>query len=186
VVVAAGRLNPQKGFDLLIPAFARVAERHPDWRLRIYGGGPERARLRRMVLDHGLYDHVFLMGPTRRLAQAMTEASLFVLSSRFEGFGMVILEAMSKGLPVVSFDCPTGPAEIVASDHNGLLVPDGDIAAMTSALLVVIGNDELRSRLAKGALDTSKRYDGEVVAAAWTELLDSLLGQPPVGQPAGR
>jgi glycosyltransferase involved in cell wall biosynthesis len=111
-VVAAGRLVPQKGFDLLVPAFAPVARRHPDWRLRIFGSArPYRFHaLRRLIFEHELYNEVLLMGRTERLGEEMARASLFVLSSRFEGLPMVIIEAMSKGLPVVAFDCPTGTA----------------------------------------------------------------------------
>ena len=131
-ILAAGRLTPQKGFDLLIEAFARLAAAHPDWRLRICGGGPEREELERLIDQHGLADVVSLTGRVKRLGEEMARASLFVLSSRFEGFPLILVEAMSKGLPVVSFDCPTGPREVIHDHRNGILVPPADIDALAA------------------------------------------------------
>jgi glycosyltransferase involved in cell wall biosynthesis len=174
VVMAAGRLTSQKGFDLLIPAFARVAERHPGWQLRIYGGGPQRRALRHQIADLGLYNEVFLMGPTARLGEAMATASVFVLSSRFEGFGIVVVEAMSKGLPVVSFDCPRGPGEIITDGFDGVLVPPEDVDALGDALSALIADEDRRRRLAAAGLVTARGYDAQVIGRRWEALVAEL------------
>jgi glycosyltransferase involved in cell wall biosynthesis len=175
VAVAAGRLNSQKGFDLLIAAWRPVADAHPDWQLRIYGRGLQRAALRQQISDLGLSDEVLLLGPTRDLGEALSQGSVFVLSSRFEGFGIVVVEAMSKGLAVVSFDCPRGPGEIIDDGRDGVLVPAGDVEALSRALLGVVEDEERRRALGAAALESARRYDPETVGRDWAALLDDLV-----------
>ena len=174
MVIAAGRLTWQKGFDLLIDAFVPVAAKHPDWKLRIYGDGVRRKKLKRRIIRQGVYNNVFLMGATQRLGEMMSRASVFALSSRYEGFGMVIVEAMSKGLPAVSTDCPRGPSEIIDDGRDGILVPNEDVAGLTRGLLELIEDDERRARFGEAASEKAREFDIDVIGAQWVDLFDEL------------
>ncbi|HEY6693519.1 MAG TPA: glycosyltransferase family 4 protein [Solirubrobacteraceae bacterium] len=176
-VIAAGRLNTQKGFDLLIAAFAAVAAAAPDWRLRIYGSGPDRERLQAQIDALSLGGRVELMGRTQELGEAMAAGSIFVVSSRFEGFGMVLVEAMSHGLPVVSFDCRHGPHDIIRAGRDGILVPAEDVAALAAALLELIREPDRRRALGEAALRRSRDFDVATIGPDFEGLL-ATLGAP--------
>ncbi|MEV4379104.1 glycosyltransferase family 4 protein [Streptosporangium sp. NPDC049644] len=179
LVVAAGRLVAQKGFDLLIPAFRQVVDRHPDWRLRIYGTGKKKGQLRALLKEYRLGDNVTLMGRTDRLDEELARASFYVLSSRFEGLPMVMIEAMTHGLPVVAFDCPTGPADVLTPEVDGLLVPSRDVDALAAAMIRLIEDRELRRRMGAAAAVAAHDYTPEVVMPLWEKLFAELLDQGP-------
>jgi glycosyltransferase involved in cell wall biosynthesis len=173
-LVAAGRLTGQKGFDLLLDAFAPVAAKHPGWTLTIHGDGPWRDRLlaRRDAL--GLAGSVALPGISRHLDRELAAASIFVLSSRFEGLPMVLLEAMSTGLPVVSFDCPTGPAEVVEHDATGLLVPPQDVDGLAAAIIELIEDPQRRHAMGAAAFEHSRRWFMPAIRDRWEQFFGEL------------
>ncbi len=175
VIVAAGRLTEQKGFDLLIRSFAQLAGRYPDWRVEIYGeGAADRDALALQIDAAGLSGVVTLMGSTQRIGEVLASSAIFALSSRWEGMPIVVLEAMSKGAAVVAFDCPTGPRELIHSGRDGLLVAAGDVDAFAAALEQVMSDAELRQRLGAAAQETARAYSPDVVGAQWLDLLDRL------------
>ena len=175
VVVAAGRLTPQKGFDRLIDAFVPVARTHPDWQLHIFGKGPDRGSLKKQIKRREMSSHVRLMGWEDHLDQVFSEASILALSSRFEGLPLVVIEAMNQGLPTVAFDCPTGPRELVTHGETGLLVPNGDVVAFSRALTRLITNSPLREIMGQAALIDASRYQLSAVGPQWESLFKAVL-----------
>ena len=173
-VYAAGRFRYQKGFELLIPAWAETAKAHPDWTLRLRGRGHLESRYRGLIEADGLDGSVTLEDPAEDIGSDMAAASVFVLSSRFEGFPLILLEAMSKGMGVVSFDCPTGPADIIDDHRNGLLVPHEDVAALARAIREIVEDEALRRRMAEAAIETAQQYTIEAIGPRWVELLEGL------------
>lgn len=174
LVLAVGRLIPAKGFDILLRAWQQLTVQYPAWRLRIVGEGEARPALEALRDQLGLTDTVTLPGATPDVLQHYRAASVFCLSSRYEGFGLVLIEAMACGLPVVSADCPTGPHEILADTGAGLLVPPDDATALAEALARVMGDGELRARLGTQGRLAARRYREPAVVAAWETLLQTL------------
>jgi GalNAc-alpha-(1->4)-GalNAc-alpha-(1->3)-diNAcBac-PP-undecaprenol alpha-1,4-N-acetyl-D-galactosaminyltransferase len=176
-VVAMGRMELQKGFDLLLAAFARCVQKHPTWQLRIFGEGSQRPRLAGLAASLRIADRVRLEDTVREPEKVLRRSSLFVLSSRFEGFPMVLLEAMATGLPVVSFDCPTGPREMIRDGVDGVLVPPGDTEALASVMTRLMGNESERRRLGSRATEVVERFGLARVMAMWDELLEKAVGR---------
>ncbi|MEU9956061.1 glycosyltransferase family 4 protein [Streptomyces sp. NPDC050982] len=174
LVIAAGRLMPVKRYDLLIEAFTRVVAVRPEWRLRIYGQGPERANLRAAVDAHRLNDHVFLMGPHPRMETEWAKASVAAVSSDWESFGMTILEAMHAGVPVVATDCPHGPGEIITDGSDGLLVPPGDADAFAAGLLKLIEDTDQRRLMGEAARKSVQRFAPRRIADQYERLFAEL------------
>ncbi|PSM38886.1 glycosyl transferase [Streptomyces dioscori] len=174
VVAAAGRLVPGKRFDLLIEAFSAVASKEPDWRLRIYGGGAQRDHLQDLVTGLGLSEHVRLMGPRTPIEAEFAKSAMVVSASDAESFGMTLVEAMRCGVPVISTDCPLGPAEIITDGVDGRLVPVGDSRALAEAMLDLITDEPLRLAMGEAALAGSHRYDAEPIVGRYEALLTDL------------
>lgn len=177
IVLAAGRLTAAKGFDILIRAWASVSPIFPDWRLRILGDGEERAALMRLVSELELSSTVSLPGMQLDMVSAYQNASVFCLSSHYEGFALVLLEAMAFGLPIVASDCETGPRELIRDGENGLLVQAGDACALADGLIRIIRDGALAHTLGETGRTVAKQYSLDRIRNAWIELLTSRMSQ---------
>ncbi|HET7310551.1 MAG TPA: glycosyltransferase [Mycobacteriales bacterium] len=176
VVVAIGRLEPEKRYDLLVAAWRLLRDRHPQWQLRIYGEGSLHADLEQEIARAHLQDGVQLMGPTDDVAAALMGASALALSSDREGLPLVLLEAMACGVPCVAVDCAPGIRQIIDDGVDGIVVPPGDAGALADGLERVISNPELRTALGSAARRSVASLQVDAVAQRWERLFDELLG----------
>ncbi|WP_297900465.1 glycosyltransferase family 4 protein [uncultured Parabacteroides sp.] len=174
-IVAVGRLSRQKNYISLIRAFRLVAGRHPDWILEIYGEGEERGLLQNMIVQLNLNSNVFLRGYTSQVQEKIQHASCFVFSSLFEGFGLAIVEAMSCGIPVVSYACPCGPKDIITDGKDGFLVSVNDEKTLAEKLSYMIEHESRRMEMGKAAKEKSERYTLEYIISVWMGLFKSLI-----------
>ena len=175
-LVSLGRLAPQKGFDVLIRSFASLASRHVDWHLVIYGEGPDRPFLERLRAESGYADRIQLPGLTKDSVEALGQASLFVLPSRFEGYPNVLLEALACGLPVVATACPGGTAEILRDGLHGMLVAPDDVSALAAALDVMMSAPPPSESCAAQARHAVAEFDIALVGQRWIDLLSLVQG----------
>jgi glycosyltransferase involved in cell wall biosynthesis len=173
-VITMGRLVPQKQCPLLVRAFSQSARDRPDWMLTILGDGPERGRVVAEAQRLGIAARLRLPGFVRAPARVLREADLFVLSSRFEGFPNALLEAMACGLPAISFDCPSGPGEIIRDGVDGVLIPCGDVDALAQAMTRLMSNDTERARLGARAREVLQRFSAERILGLWDGVLNDV------------
>lgn len=175
IVVTAARLVWAKNIEALINIWAKVVRRHPEWKLQIWGDGPDKINLESKIEQLELQRSVFLMGYTSKIQERMANASLFVFTSRTEGFSLVTLEAMSVGIPTVVYNCPGGIRYVVKDGVTGYLIPMNDEAAFVEKVCTLIENDELRKTMGQAALRESEQYEIEIITQRWMELFQELL-----------
>ena len=173
-VVAVGRFEPQKDYRRMVDVWEQVVHRHPEASLDIYGDGPCYDDILALIHKRDLADSIHLCGVTHDIDRVFFEASLFLHTASFEGFGLVLLEAMAAGLPVVSFDCPCGPSEIIQNGETGYLIPAGDNDAMVEEVDRLLSDPNLRRRLGAEAFKSARRFAPEAILTAWEKLLSSL------------
>ncbi len=178
-VIAVGRLDYQKGFDRLIRAWEMVQRQgaFTDWHLDIFGQGEWKEMLQRMIEERGLQATMHINPPTKNIASEYARSSLLVMSSNYEGFPMVMIEAMACGLPVVSFDYKCGPKDIIKDGENGLLVTNDDIQELANAMMRVMEDEELRKRLSQNARGVVATYSEQAVMGQWIKLFTDLVGK---------
>jgi glycosyltransferase involved in cell wall biosynthesis len=174
-VMAMGRLEEEKGFDVLIHAFAQLSADFPDWGLTILGEGSQRDRLESLAQQLDLTDRVRMPGAIHEPFATLKKADLFVLSSRHEGFGNALVEAMACGVAVIATDCWHTPPEIVRRGLDGILVPPNDAEALAAAMVDLMSDPGKRLRLAAEAVRSAKRYDLALVSQTWAELLQTVV-----------
>ena len=174
-VISVGRLEPQKGFDMLIAAWKEISQKHPDWVLDIYGDGGLHDVLQNEIVKKNLSDSCTIHKATSRISEKYIESSIYAMSSIYEGFGLVLVEAMSFGIPCVSFDCPYGPSDIISNNIDGILVEPNNIDKLADGICSLIEDRERRMEYGKRAKISVERYSAGNIMPKWDELFRSLL-----------
>lgn len=172
-VIAVGRLEWPKGYDLLFEAWKEIEMKYPDWKLDIFGSGRLEKTLKKQLTSSGMKT-VTIIPFTPNISEEYAKSSLCVLSSRFEGFSLVLLEAMRHGVPGVSFDCPFGPSEVLEDGKCGFIVPGEDVTALANKLCVLIEDEPLRKQFSTAALERAKIFDVDKIMLRWKKLFEGL------------
>lgn len=173
--ISVGRLFHEKGYDLLIDSWNIIHKKHPDWKLDIYGEGSLHYELQRQISKNKLNDVITIYSPTSHILEKFIQSSIYIMSSRFEGFGLVLIEAMSCGLPCISFDCPYGPDTIIVYNKNGILVPNGNIEKLAEAICLLMEQDNVRHKYGMEAKKSVERFLSENIMLQWKQLFTEIL-----------
>ena len=174
-VIAVGKQSYQKGYDRLLQSWQIVSRIHPDWQLEIYGKFDASQKLECLAKSLGIEESVHFFEPQYSIKDHYLASSIYVMSSRFEGFGMVLIEAMACGVPCVSFDCPHGPGDIINDNRDGYLVENGNTKALAEKLNVLIKDTDLRVLMGKNAKENAKRFLPENIMKQWDEVFKSIV-----------
>ena len=172
--IIVGRYNSAKGYNYLIDAWRDVYKKHPDWIINIFGSGEYEDKVRKQINDYGLQDVIIMNNPTDHIMEEYLKSSIYVMSSVFEGFAMVLLEAMACGLPCVSFDCPYGPRNIITDCEDGYLVDYLNSKALADKICILIDNLEIRQRMGKKGRENVLRFSRETIMSHWVSLFNSI------------
>ncbi|WP_159020234.1 glycosyltransferase family 4 protein [Algibacter sp. L3A6] len=175
IVLAVGRQSFQKGYDRLLLIWQKLALSYPDWELHIYGKKDTSLKLDEITNNYNINSSVKFFDPVKDISQVYQKASIFVLSSRFEGFGMVLTEAMLHGVPCVSFDCPYGPSDIINHNKNGFLIKNGNIQDFSEAISRLIEKKDLRKLMGRQAIDDALKFSPTIILDQWNTLFKSLI-----------
>lgn len=173
-IICAGRLDEQKGFDYLIEAWTLIADKYPDWKIDIFGHGDLKDALNKMIANHKLEKQIEIHNPTDRIYEEYMNSSIYVMSSRYEGLPLVLIEAMSCGLPCVSFNCPNGPSEIISHGEDGLIAPMGNIQELAKSIEWMIVNKQAREAMSIAARNNARRYHENAIMPRWIELFNKI------------
>lgn len=174
-VMTAGRLLSQKGYELLIQAWTVVQQKHSDWVLDIFGEGEQEAALQQQITANRLSGKARIQQPTAQIYNEYLSSDFYIMSSRWEGFGLVLIEAMACGIPCVSFDCPHGPSDIIRDGEDGLLVENGNIEQLAEKICYLIEHEDIRQEMGRKARENVKRYLPENIMPQWEKLFNDLI-----------
>lgn len=175
-VIAVGKQGYQKGYDRLLNSWQLVNEKFPDWQLEIYGTIAPEFELQQLAQELGIDQSVFFFSPEKDIQSKYLDSSVYVMSSRYEGFGMVLIEAMACGIPCVSFDCNYGPSDIIENDVDGFVVTNGDCDSLASRIIELISDEALRITMGTKAKENVKRFLPETIVQQWDELFKAITG----------